>query len=206
MVRRAPAEDKQARAAKETAEHGGLVALLGGPWNGFWFWRDDVIRQREVPRFAGYVETGEQVENRSIKDPNGIDLRWYGLGAVWQFDPSLGPPKATSAQVNPIPLAYCACGECLLLPGRDTCERCRLGVSPDSCLIWRPHGEVPAEEPEWTAEPLANPVLDSGDLIEPQPDPEPAPVAQPQDSTLPPPDPAEVADFVWRNVAYLYDR
>lgn len=205
MARRAPTDDKQAKAAKETAGHGGLVALVGGPENGFWYWRDEWDRhQRDSSRFVAYVETGDLLENRDTKDPHGVHLRWYGPGTVFRFDPSLVPPDCAAGKVDPIPLAYCACGERLLLPGRETCERCRVGIPPSSCLIWRPFGEAPSETPAWFAEPIADPMLDSGEPAELQPDPEPVVITQSQEPA--PSDPAEVAAFVWRNVAHLYER
>jgi hypothetical protein len=198
MSRRVTTEDKQAKAAAEATTHGGLVALAGGPAIG-WFWRDDWERCRKTKRFVGYVETGERIENRAIKDPNGIDLRWYGPGTVWRFDPSLAPPEPPSSQIDPIPPAYCACGERLLLPrvGRETCERCRLGVTTPA-LVWRPRGVVTAEVPEWFVEPAP----DLAEPVELESAPEPA--SQPQEP--PPASAVEIAGFVWRCVAYLYDR
>jgi hypothetical protein len=208
MARRAPTEDKQARATAEAATHGGVAAMQGGPWNGFWFWRDDWERAI-AGKLAGYVETADQVENKPIKDPHGVDLRWYGPGVVCRYDASLVPDAGPASDVPPIPRAYCACGEQLFLPGRDTCERCRLGIPPGSCLVWRPHGVVPAEPPVWFAEPTTEPSADSaladGELDALTPELGSATATLSREPT-PSSDPAEVADFVWSCVAHLYDR
>lgn len=200
MARRGSVVDKSATMQAEAASHGGLVALSGGPAGQQWHWRDEWLAYPAHHwRRPGYVETTELVTNPQP------ECRGYGQATVWKYDRSLVPPETAAPDVEPIPPAYCACGERLLLRphGRQGCERCRLGVTTPAS-VWRPHGVAPSGP----IEPPAEVVPDLVELDE-STERESAPelVSQPQStSALSPPNPAEVADFAWRNIAHLYDR
>lgn len=212
MARRPASEDKQARAAAEAAGHGGVVCLADGPWAGVGWWRDEWQRQQSFALYAGYVETGEKRENKPIKDPNGVDLRWYGPGVVFRFDPALvSPAKPFVAAEPPVPV-YCSCGERLLMLQSDhkICERCRLGLT--DAVVWRPFGVVPEEVTPWFSE---QPAGDLTDSVEPADLPDRHVTAEPPASpsasveqvpAAVAPDATEVADFVWSCLAHLYDR
>lgn len=201
-------DSPESQASKLASEHGGLVALRGssadqrGPADGHWFWHDEYLQADPTWWYrAGYVETAELAENRNLV-VNGVNLRWYGPAAVWRFDPSRVTPRVVSSPGEPLwksAPTFCTCGERLLLiaEGRTRCERCRVGAAvpvlpwsttlsrtEDALDVWP---EIPPPDADLEPEPTVLAVL-------PEP---PAP---------PPPTTAEVADWVWRQIAHLYDR
>lgn len=207
-------DDRRARAAEEARSHGGLVALRGslsgtrGPSDGHWHWRDEYLNADPTCWYrAGYVETAELAENLNLV-VNGVNLRWYGLGVVWRFDPSL---VESAALVDPtVPLwksrpTSCACGERLLLlaEGRTQCERCRLGTT-GPVLLWSTTLSRTEDDLDvWPEIPLPDADLES-ELAEPAVSPEPPVPLEPPGP--PAPTSAEVADWVWQRLAPLYDR
>lgn len=80
------------RLAAEALEHGGLVALAGGPASCQWHFKDWYLTQDpECWRRAGYVETRELVENPVP------ELRGYGMGVVWRFDSTVAAERQERA-------------------------------------------------------------------------------------------------------------
>lgn len=198
-------DDRQARAAEEARSHGGLVALKGslsgirGPADGHWRWRDEF--DQADPRWwfrAGYVETAELAENLNLV-VNGVNLRWYGPATVWRFDPSLVPPATVTDAEQPRWLTdpqFCACGERLFLiaEGRTQCERCRIGTS-GPVLLWSTTLSRTDDEPD-----------DWPEIPPPDADMELEPVTPLESPAPPPPTAEEAADWIWQQVAHLYDR
>lgn len=179
------AHEKQER-DREFDAHGGVIVLHGGPWNGSVYWADDYTKEPTgSSRRLGYAATAEV-------EP-GV---FYEAQQVCQFNPAQLPKVEPVAAEDPwwkTTPTFCACGERLLLSGRDTCERCRLGhVGP--ALVWPPVAPAADSEPAWD-EPA---VLTPDEPVEPptvEPEPqEPAPSAE------------ETAAFVWACLAPHYDR
>ena len=184
------------------------IALSGGPAHGHWYLLDWWESQPEDSHYrAGYVATTERQENPEKK------LRTYGLATVYRFDPSRVPTVKHAEIVDPwwkVDPSHCACGNRILLPGRECCERCRLGLPPgehwpygtkqlghyDSAW-WDQVGRFePAVEPSEATEPVPE-GEDTGEALPDAAAPDPAPVRH---------SPEEVAAFVWSCVAHLYDR
>lgn len=217
MARKTKESENKAKAAAMAAEaesHGGLVALAGGPWGGYWSWADQY--EAELPtssRRLGYVATDEWIENPA-QWWNGVNLRWYGRGRVHRFDgsavPPAQPPVPTTAWRDAPRL--CGCGEHLLLASRERCERCRLGMATERVWGYEQEAALAAAreserlerirgEEQARADLLGLVSLDAGDAIEPVE--QPAAAAPP---SAPRYTPEEVANFVWRHLAPLYDR
>lgn len=135
------------------------------------------------PKHPLYVKAGTPLVEYEVSRLNGRELA--------------APAGHSRVVATPEP-RYCACGERLLLvrPDRDTCERCRLGAT--TATVWRPSGIAATKD---VGE--SDPALDATDQVEP----ESVVIAAAQHEPAPPlPSHDEVADFVWRHVAHLYDR
>lgn len=116
------------RDVAEAAKRGGLVALVDGPANCHWYFRDWFLQQDPASwRRVGYVETQERREN-----PNP-ELRGYGTAMVWRYDPALVPDEL--AEVTPPaprragPLPCSKCGQRKVGPGGILCPECVAALS-----------------------------------------------------------------------------
>ena len=202
MVRRATAT-----AAVNTEP---CIALSGGPAHGHWYLLDWWESQPAGSHYrAGYVKTAEKVENPEKK------LRTYGLATVYRFDSDQVPTVAKAEQLAPEPWwkanpVHCDCGNRLLLPDRECCERCRLGLPAgdhwpydtrqlghNDAAWW---DQIGSFEPAPDAPEAMDQVPegeDTGEAVPVTPAPTPGAVRH---------SPVEVAAFVWSCVAHLYDR
>lgn len=195
---------RKLKAATLAGEHGGLIALRGsldgkrGRADGHWYWRDEYLAADPSWWYrAGYVETAETVENLNLV-VNGVNLRWYGPGVIWRFDPSLVLAPGGIGVFVPLwqsQPTFCSCGERLFLiaEGRVRCERCRLGVA-GPVLLWSATLSRVAHEPD-----------DWSEIFPPSTDLDQEPIRPPEPLAAPPPTADEVDDWVWRQVAHLYD-
>lgn len=129
MTRR-PSRAKLIEVDSPTADHGELIALAGGPADGHWYWTDWYAAQPpDAYCRAGYARTEETTTNPDR------ELRKLGPGTVWRYDPASVPPRTPGRPAQKADYGRCGCGERLLLPGRDRCERCRLGRPTEA--VWR---------------------------------------------------------------------
>lgn len=201
--------------AAEAEAHGGQVVLAGGWWDGWWCWADEYAQiPDESPKRRGYVESDEWRENR-VTNWNGISLRWYGPARVWRFDDALvssGPePPAPATDWRDHP-RHCACGQRLLLAGRDRCERCRLGY-PITSRVWQFEREaaLSAGQEEARLERVRQEEqarIEEFGLFEPDHDAEPRSAAPTVEVAEPAPQLSaeDAAAFAWKHLAPLYDR
>jgi hypothetical protein len=127
-----------------------LVALSGGPKDGWWYWLEDwnmLVDSTRAQKFPvghpantvlHYQPTGRRIAHRTPL---------YSEGEVWTYQPPAGlPPAREPAAVTPDPPRPCVqCGNPILLrrPGRDQCSRCH-PVGKRWVYIPARHAGVPA--------------------------------------------------------------